>query len=76
MASRVRHALTDAELVDIFMSTLQGLYYKKMVDSSSSNFSHIVTIGERIENGWKTRKISSLDSQIVAKKSQGFAKKK
>lgn len=76
MASRVKPTLTDAELVDIFMGTLQGLYYEKMVGSSSSNFGDMVTIGERIENGLKTRKIASIDSQSVAKKSQGFAKKK
>lgn len=76
MASRVKPALTYAKLVDIFMSTLQGLYYEKMVGSSSSKFADIVTIGERIENGMKTGKIASIDSQKVVKKSQGFAKNK
>lgn len=75
MVSRVRHALTDAKMVDIFMSTLQDMYYEKMVGSSSSNFAGIVTIGECIENGMKTRKISNIDNQTVAKKSQGFVKK-
>lgn len=46
MASRVRPTLTNAKFVDIFMSTLQGLYYEKMVGSSSSNFANIVTIGK------------------------------
>lgn len=76
MDSRVKHALAYAELVDIFMRTLQGLYYEKMVGSSSSNFANMVTIGERIENGLKTGKIASIDSQSMAKKSQGFSKKK
>ncbi|XP_050916417.1 uncharacterized protein LOC127131543 [Lathyrus oleraceus] len=76
MASRVKPSLTDAELVDIFMGTLQGLYYEKMVGSSSSNFADMMTIGERIENELKTGKIANIDSQIVVKKSQGFAKKK
>ncbi|XP_050897052.1 uncharacterized protein LOC127103854 [Lathyrus oleraceus] len=76
MASKFRLALTDIELVDIFMSTLQSLYYENMVSSLSSNFVDIVTIGERIENGLKIGKIASVDSQTMAKKSQGFAKKK
>ncbi|XP_050897315.1 uncharacterized protein LOC127104154 [Lathyrus oleraceus] len=76
MASRVKPALTNAKLVDIFMSTLQGLYYEKMFGSSSSNFDDIVTIGKRIENRLKTGKIANIDSQSVAKKSKGFAKKK
>lgn len=75
MASRVRHALTDVELVDIFMTTLHGTYYEKMVGSLSSNFADIVTNGEHIENGLKTGKISSVNNQRVVKKSQGFSKK-
>lgn len=47
-----------------------------MVGSSSSNFAYIVTIGERIKNRLKTGKIANVDSQTVAKKSSGFAKKK
>lgn len=62
MTSRVRPTLTNVKLVDIFMSTLQGMYYEKMVGSSSSNFVDIVSIGERIENGLKTGKIASVDS--------------
>lgn len=78
MASCVRLALSDTELIDIFMATLQGLYFEKMVGSSSSNFSDIVTIGERIKNGLKSGKIAGASSpQAVAKKPQGdFAKKK
>lgn len=76
MASRVRHALTDAELVDIFMSTLQGMYYENLIGSLSSNFADMVTIGEHIENGLKTGKIASVDIQTMVKKSQGFSKKK
>ncbi|XP_050919740.1 uncharacterized protein LOC127137311 [Lathyrus oleraceus] len=76
MASRVRPALTDVELVDIFMSTFQGLYYEKIVGSSSSNFSDIVTIGKCIENGLKTGKIAIVDSQTMAKKSQGLLRRR
>lgn len=75
MASRVRPVLTDAEFINIFMITLQGMYYKKMVGSLSSKFSDILTIGERIENGMKIGKISSVDNQTMVKKYQGFSKK-
>lgn len=50
MASRVRVTLSENELIDIFKGTLQGLYFEKMIGSSSSNFTNIVTIRERIEN--------------------------
>lgn len=40
------------------MGTLQGLYFEKMIGSSSSNFTNIVTIGELIENGVKSGNIA------------------
>ncbi|XP_050914720.1 uncharacterized protein LOC127129610 [Lathyrus oleraceus] len=78
MASRVRPALSDNELVDIFMGTLQGLYYEKMIGSSSTNFTDMVTIDERLENGVKSRKITDTTApQTTNKRSHGgFAKKK
>ena len=58
MASHVQPPLLENELVDMFMGTLQGLYYDKMVGNVTSGFSDIVTIGERIETGLKSGKIS------------------
>ncbi|XP_050909349.1 uncharacterized protein LOC127123143 [Lathyrus oleraceus] len=78
MASRVRPTLSDNELVDIFMGTLQGLYYEKMIGSSSTNFEDMVTIGERVENGLKSGKITDTTApQTTNKRSRGgFIKKK
>ncbi|XP_050908919.1 uncharacterized protein LOC127122662 [Lathyrus oleraceus] len=55
-----------------------GLYFEKMIGSSPSIFADIVTIGEIIENGVKSRKITDIVSQpAVNKKPQGsFSKKK
>ena len=50
-------SLLEKEFVDIFMGTLQGVYFEKMVGSVLSGFSDIVTIGERIEAGVKSGKI-------------------
>ncbi|XP_058763854.1 uncharacterized protein LOC131637289 [Vicia villosa] len=57
IAARVQPPLLEKELVDMFMSTLQGIYYEKMVGSVSSGFSDLVMIGERIETGLKNGKI-------------------
>lgn len=79
MALRVKPSLSDTELVDIFMGTLQGFYYEKMVDSLSSNFADIVVIGERIESGLKSGKITDDNSnkKFAARKPlSGYAKKK
>lgn len=78
MASRVRLALSDNKVVDIFMGKLQGLYYEKMIGSSSTNFADMVTISERVENGMKSGKITYTTTlQATDKKSHGgFTKKK
>lgn len=78
MASRVRPALSDNELVDIFMGTLQGLYFEKMIGSSPSNFADIVTIGERIKNGVKSGKVAGTITQPTVNKKPrgGFTTKK
>ncbi|XP_050875848.1 uncharacterized protein LOC127079504 [Lathyrus oleraceus] len=78
MASRVRPTLSNNELVDIFMGTLQGLYFEKMIGSSSTNFTDMVTIGERVESELKSGKIIDTTTHQTTNKRPhgGFAKKK
>ncbi|XP_050878763.1 uncharacterized protein LOC127082571 [Lathyrus oleraceus] len=78
MACRVRPTLSDNELVDIFMGTLQGLYFEKMIGNSSTNFADMVTIGERVESGLKSGKITDTTTQQTTNKKPhgGFAKRK
>ena len=60
MASRFRSAFYNNDLVYIFMGTLQGLYFEKMIDNFSTNFADIVNIGEHIKNGVKSGKIAGI----------------
>src|SRR3954467_15356331 len=78
MASRVQPPLLEKELVDMFMSTLQGPYYDKMIGSVSSGFSDLVVIGERIEDEIKDGKIqgASPNSYHSKRPTSTFAKKK
>ena len=70
LAARVQPPLLERELVDTFMSTLQGPYYEKMIGSISSGFADIVLIGERIEEGLKSGKIQGdFNNHVGAKKS-------
>ncbi|XP_050878801.1 uncharacterized protein LOC127082617 [Lathyrus oleraceus] len=68
LASRVQPPLLENELVDMFMGTLQGPYYKKMTDSISTRFADLVIIGERIENGLKNSKIGKPSSNQKSNK--------
>ncbi|XP_050875207.1 uncharacterized protein LOC127078828 [Lathyrus oleraceus] len=58
--------------------TTQGMYFEKMIGSSSTNFADMVTIGERVENGLRLGKIIDTAAPQTSKKRPhgGFAKKK
>ncbi|XP_050909904.1 uncharacterized protein LOC127123746 [Lathyrus oleraceus] len=77
MASRVQPTLSNNELLDIFMGTVQGLYFEKMIDSSSTNFVDMVTTGEHVESGLKSGKITDTTAQKTTNKRShgGFSKK-
>lgn len=57
MATCVQTPLLEREIVDIFIGTLQGQYYKRMLGNVSLEFSDLVIIGEQIEDGLKNGKI-------------------
>ncbi|MCI16600.1 gag-pol polyprotein, partial [Trifolium medium] len=50
------------------MSTLHGPYYEKMIGSISSNFSDLITIGERVEEGIKSGKIQGTSNARAGEK--------
>lgn len=73
--------MMERELVDMFMDTLQWLYYDRMVGSTSIGFSELVMSGGRIEVGLKMGKIQSSNAGSFAygkgkKLFNGYHKKK
>ena len=67
MASRVQPYLTDRELVDMFMGTLIGPFFKFLTGSSSSGFTELILTGERVESGIKSEKIPMTSTFNVVK---------
>lgn len=67
----------ERELVDMFMGTLQGPYYDRMVGSTSVGFSELVMAGERMEVGMKMGRIQTAGANNGATKKpfDGYAKK-
>lgn len=81
LAARVQPLLMERELVDMFMGTLQGLYYDRMMGSTSTGFSELVMAGERIESCLKMGKIQlantgSFASGVGKNPFNGYPKKK
>ncbi|XP_058774215.1 uncharacterized protein LOC131648479 [Vicia villosa] len=67
-AGRVRPALSDRELVDMFMGTLTGPFYSHLLGSSSSGFTELILTGEHVESGIRSGKIQVGTSSGAAKK--------
>lgn len=68
-------------MIDMFMGTLQGAFYDRMVGTTTTGFSDLVMAGERIEAGLNPGKIqsassSSSNSGAVKKPFGGYVKKK
>lgn len=80
LAARVQPALMEREPVNLFMGTLQGVYYDSVVGCTTAGFPDLVTAGERVEVDIKLGKIqvpSSGSSSDKGKKPfTGFPKKK
>ena len=81
LAARVQPPLLDRELVDLFMGTLQGPYLTHVLGSTSTSFSDMEIVGERVETCIKAGKIqsassSSNNSDNNKKPYSGFVKKK
>jgi len=53
-AAQVEPPLSDKETIALFIDTLREPFYDKMIGSTSSNFSDVVIIGERVESGIKS----------------------
>ncbi|KAI5422655.1 uncharacterized protein LOC127076396 isoform X2 [Lathyrus oleraceus] len=54
--------MTDRELVDMFISTLTGPFYRHLLGSSSSGFTELILTGERVESGIQSGKIQTATS--------------
>lgn len=62
LAARVQPPMLEKEMIDMFMGTLQGAFYDRMVGTTTTGFSDLVMAGERIEAGLKLGKIQSSGS--------------
>lgn len=74
-AAQVKPPLTEKEMVYMFMETLPAIYYDRLIGSVSSNFSDMVVIGERLENGLRSGKIANHFGSSGGSGSSGGQKK-
>ena len=68
LAGRVQPPLSDRELVDMFLGTLSGPFFKHLIRSSSARFTELIMTSEWVEAGIKSGKIQRDVSSSAIKK--------
>ena len=74
LVGRVQPPLSDLELVDTFLGTLSGPFFKHLIGISSVGFTELIMIGEQVEAGIRSVKVQRDASLSTMKKP--FAGKK
>lgn len=71
--AQVQLLFSERELVFIFLSTLASPSYEHLTGVATTNFTTLIQVGERIEDGMKTERISSHKLKVQIEES--FSKK-
>ena len=75
MAAQIVPPLEEKEMTKIFLKTLISFYYECMIASSPSDFTEMVNMGMRLEEGVREGRLSR-DDGSSAKNYGGFARNK
>lgn len=57
VAAQVNPPMTDKEMVNTFLGTMKEPYYSHLLGHTTSSFSDLVIVGERVEDGFKSGKL-------------------
>ena len=75
MAAQIVPPLEEKEMTKIFLKTLSSFYYERIIASAPSDFTEMVNMGMRLEEGVREGQLSRDDSSST-KRYGSFAKKK
>ncbi|KAK2369039.1 hypothetical protein QL285_082195 [Trifolium repens] len=77
LAAQIRPPLEEKEFCKLFLNTLSPFYYKKMVASAPNNFTEMVAMGMRLEEGVREGRLVNGNAPANnAKFGNNFLKKK
>jgi len=72
LSAQVAPPLHESERITMFVETLEDPFYELVLGSVSSNFSDLVTIGERVERGLKRGKVAQNPSTVTTARKPRF----
>jgi len=74
-ASQVQPPLSEKEIVRVFVKTLDGAYFEKLLGCVTNRFSDMFIAGEQVEDAIKKGKLSGSSSHQDQSKKLSFQKK-
>ena len=75
VATQIVPPLEEKEMTKIFLKTLSSFYYERMIASAPSDFTEMVNMGMRLEEGVREGRLTREEGSS-AKRYGEFAKKK
>jgi hypothetical protein len=75
LATQITPPLEEKEMTKIFLKTLSSFYYERMIASAPSDFTKMVNVGMRLEEGVREGRLTKEEGSS-AKHYGAFAKKK
>ena len=76
LATQITLPLKEKEMTKIFLKTLSSFYYERMIASAPSDFTKMVNIGMRLEEGVRVGRLSRDEASTSKRYGSNFGKKK
>ena len=76
LAAHINPLLEEKEMTKIFLKTLSSFYYEKMIASAPSDFTEMVNMGMRLEEGVREGRLSREEVSSNKRYDNSFNKKK
>ena len=76
MAAQITPPLEEKEMTKIFLKTMSSFYYERMIASSPSDFTEMVNMGMRLEEGVRERRSSKEEASTSKKYGSSFSTRK
>ncbi|XP_057443426.1 uncharacterized protein LOC130735472 [Lotus japonicus] len=74
-ASQVYPPLSEKEIARVFVQTLEGPYFERLVGCVTNRFADIVIVGEQVEDAIREGKLNGANAQLDKQKKSMFQKK-
>jgi hypothetical protein len=76
LAAQINPLLEEKEMTKIFLKTLSSFYYERIIASAPGDFTEMVNMGMKLEEGVREERLSKEEVSSSKKYGSSFARKK